>query len=85
MNAAIQKAVDQTNKQIASVGSMFDTAGKDVAEAFKVEAPEVKKIGCKEDGEKAFLCDVEISDKNGSKVTPVRFVKSSEGWVTADQ
>jgi hypothetical protein len=61
---------------------------------FKIDAPvmkltgieykSMKKIGCKEDGEKAFRCDVELKMgvAGADKMSPakMRFVKTSEGW-----
>lgn len=42
---------------------------------------EVKKTGCKEDGENAYRCDVEIVMTDGkSRNVPMRFVKGSNGW-----
>lgn len=51
------------------------------------ELKDVKKVGCKEDGEKAWRCDVEMKIKQGTvekiSVTAMRFVKSSDGWVVS--
>lgn len=45
----------------------------------------LKKIGCKEDGEKAYKCDLEVEvtqfEKTQTRVAPVRFVKTSDGWM----
>jgi hypothetical protein len=45
---------------------------------------DIKKVGCKADGENAYRCDVELvvlaGDKKDSKVVPLRFVKTSSGW-----
>ena len=47
------------------------------------ETTDLKKIGCKEDGEKAYRCDVEVTVKAGQKtklsLTSVRVVKTSNG------
>lgn len=44
----------------------------------------VKKIGCKEDGDNAYKCDVELEvtrmGQTGKAITSVRFVKGSDGW-----
>lgn len=44
----------------------------------------LKKIGCKEDGEKAYKCDVEVEvtqfDNTRASVAQLRFVKTSTGW-----
>lgn len=45
---------------------------------------DVKKIGCKPDGETAYRCDIELVMSTGaeskSQVVPMRFVKASSGW-----
>ena len=45
---------------------------------------DVKKVGCKADGENAYKCDVELvvanADKKDSMIIPIRFVKTSTGW-----
>lgn len=47
----------------------------------------VKKIGCNEDGENAFKCDVEVEvtqlGKTNNGVVPMRFTKGSNGWVVS--
>lgn len=80
MNAAVQKSVEENNKQMAALGGMFGGAGRGMTDKLKVEAPQVKKIGCKEDGQNAYICDIELVTKDGKKVTPARFVKASDGW-----
>jgi predicted small lipoprotein YifL len=72
MNKAVKKSIDDSNRQMASIG---------FGSAFSSEVPEVKKLGCKEDGDNAFRCDIEINGKAGKKVVPARFVKGSDGWV----
>ena len=81
MNAAVKRSVEESNKQMAAMGNMFGGAGRGITDAMKVEVPEVKKIGCKEDGEKAYRCDIEVISKQGRNVTPARFVKTSDGWM----
>ena len=48
------------------------------------EIKSVKKIGCKDDGEKAYRCDVEIELQQGGSThkgpASLRFVKGSDGW-----
>ena len=45
----------------------------------------LNKIGCKEDGEKAYRCDIEIEVTQDGKTNKgpmsMRFVKGSDGWV----
>lgn len=53
----------------------------------KAELKDVRKVGCKADGEAAFLCDIELVMQHGestkSQVVPLRFVKGSSGWMLA--
>lgn len=48
------------------------------------EVKDVKKVGCKQDGESAYRCDIEITVASGaekkSQISPMRFVKGSSGW-----
>lgn len=45
---------------------------------------DVKKLGCKPDGESAYRCDIELvvmtGAENKSQVVPMRFVRASSGW-----
>lgn len=47
----------------------------------------VKKIGCNEDGENVFKCDVEVEvtqlGKTNNAIVPMRFAKGSNGWVVS--
>ena len=54
------------------------------------QPPEIlsfNKVGCKDDGENAVKCDIEMSLKwpgqepTGKRVQSFRFVKGSDGWV----
>lgn len=48
----------------------------------------VKKIGCKEDGENAWRCDIELQFAAGeasrSQVGKVRLVRASNGWTVSE-
>lgn len=48
----------------------------------------VRKIGCKDDGEKAYRCDVEIelvqAGTVAKKPVSLRFVKGSDGWLVSN-
>ena len=50
---------------------------------------DVKKVGCKADGESFYLCDVEVVLMKGaeskSQVVPMRFYKQSTGWQVVNQ
>lgn len=69
---------------------MERAVGKGAVQAMRGRAGEVKsvkKIGCKEDGEKAYRCDIEVEVKQGEQIVKapasMRFVKGSDGWVVA--
>ena len=51
---------------------------------FNSEVPEFKKLGCKDDGERAYRCYIEVITKRGKKIIPARFVKGSDGWVVTN-
>ena len=44
----------------------------------------VKKLGCKADGDNAYVCDIELTidaeGKKNAKSIPMRLVKTSSGW-----
>ena len=52
------------------------------------EINSLKKIGCKEDGERAYRCDVELemTQFGITNKAPVnlRFVQASEGWTVVE-
>jgi hypothetical protein len=84
IKAAIEKQMGADVKAMAQMG------GKQAADMFKGLVPEiksVKKIGCKEDGEKAYKCDVEMEvtqmGSTNKGVAPMRFVKGSDGWIAS--
>jgi hypothetical protein len=78
-------------KQIAAESKAMDQfGGKGMADQLKGLIPEVKiikKIGCKEDGENAYKCDVEMEvtqmGNTNKGIAPVRFVKGSDGWMAS--
>lgn len=61
--------------------------GKSVA-GLAPEIKQFKKIGCKEVGENAYLCDVEVEvsqlGTTNKAATSMRFVKASDGWALAN-
>jgi hypothetical protein len=84
IRAAIEKQMEVDAKAMAQMG------GKQVADMVKGLLPEiksVKKIGCKEDGEKAYKCDVEMEvtrmGNTNKGIAPIRFVKGSDGWIAS--
>lgn len=87
----IQAAFDRRGEQQAqALKSMLGTqlgtvAGKLFGEP---QVRNVRKIGCKADGEQAYRCDLEFEvqamGQDTKQVAAMRFVKASEGWVLTD-
>ena len=80
ISALLKKDLDTANEQMKRLS-------KDAQ--MQTTLHSVKKVGCKADGEKAYLCDVEIDVEAplvGRKkaVAPIRLVKGSDGWVTSN-
>lgn len=82
IKAAVEKQVK------AERDAMERISGKQAMEMMKGMFPEIKsvhKIGCKEDGEKAYKCDVEVEvvqgNQTGKNAAVLRFVKGSDGWI----
>lgn len=61
-------------------------AGREEEELLK-NIKNMKKIGCKADGDNAYKCDVELevtrSGTTNKGVIPMRFVKGSDGWMAS--
>jgi hypothetical protein len=79
VRAALSKQIEEGRvqaEQIMGKGAFLD---HQVAEAKKKVAT-TKLIGCKSDGEKAYVCDIE-TDASASRV---RMVKGSDGWIAGE-
>lgn len=80
IQAAFKKQIEQDVAQMQRFGG--PAAG--MLKAMTPEVIDAHKIGCKEDGEKAYRCDVELEVRQNGAVqkAPVslRFVKTSDGW-----
>lgn len=81
---AVQRQMSAEREAIEKI------AGKSGAGMFQRmvgELKSVRKIGCKEDGEKAYQCDVELEiaqgDKTAKGATVMRFVQTSDGWTVS--
>ena len=83
MKAALEPELKQMLEMQANMTNPFTGRAKP-ASATGPKLEEIRKIGCKDDGEKAYRCDVEIVIVEGgakrSSVVPARFVKTSSGW-----
>ncbi|MDY0747932.1 hypothetical protein SNE35_25750 [Paucibacter sp. R3-3] len=79
-----QERAEETARAVG--GGMAGDMVRQASAQSQVEIVSVHKVGCKEDGEKAYRCDVEIEASRGGKTAKappmsIRFVKGSDGWV----
>ena len=80
----ISKAIkSQTEKEARTLNNLPFGMGA----SMQVKVNEVKKIGCKEDGENAYKCDIELEVEQQGKTSKApmsaRFVKGSDGWMVS--
>ena len=78
----IRGALARQIKVERDAAAKFGGAG--LVDSMFPEVTGVNKIGCKEDGEKAYRCDVEVevsrSGKKSKGPAAIRLVKLSDGW-----
>ena len=83
MKTALESDVKQMLQMQANMDHAFGGRGR-AASAAGPKLEDILKVGCNDDGEKAYYCDVEIvivdgTEKKSLGVT-ARFVKTSSGW-----
>ncbi len=75
---------EPSEKDIQAAITKDQQATPDMVKGIIPEVTSAKKVGCKADGEKAYLCDLEMEIKQmgmtNKVVAPIRFVKVSDGW-----
>lgn len=75
---------EPSEKEIEAAIAKEQAATPELVKGLVPEVANVKKVGCKADGDKAFICDLEMDVKQlgvtNKAVAPVRFVKASDGW-----
>lgn len=86
--ADMTKAIDkQIQAEMTAAKQFMGGAGASMAEKMAPKLENLKKIGCKDDGENAYRCDIEIEiTQNGATnkaPTSMRFVKGSDGWMAS--
>jgi len=79
VRGALAKQVDAGRAQAEQLMGKNSFLDKQI-EQQKQAIEGVKLIGCKSDGEKAWLCDVESKGGAGR----VRMLKGSDGWIASD-
>ena len=79
VRTALENQVDAGRAQAEQLMGKSSFLDKQIEEQKKaIEG--VKLIGCKSDGDKAYLCDVEAKGGAGR----VRMLKGSGGWIASD-
>jgi hypothetical protein len=84
----MKKAIDiQLQAEMTAAKQFMGGAGASMAEKLMPKIESLKKIGCKDDGENAYRCDLELEvTQNGitnKAPTRMRFVKGRDGWVAS--
>jgi hypothetical protein len=84
----MQTAIDkQMQVEMTAAKNFMGGAGASMAEKLMPKIESIKKIGCNDDGENAYRCDLELEvTQNGmTNKAPVkmRFVKGSDGWIAS--
>jgi len=88
LEARIKTQAEQTR----NIGVQFGSPGATAKMADQIASTkvlDVHKIGCKPDGDNAFICDydAEISRQGKTRKldpTQIRLVKSSDGWAASN-
>lgn len=90
LNGAIQAEQNQLKGLTAGLTAELPGDANPLTKMMSIEVTNLEKIGCKESGEKAYVCDVRYTVKGGlfgddgrSMAAPVRMVNASDGWVAS--
>ncbi|MGF6242782.1 MULTISPECIES: hypothetical protein [Paraburkholderia] len=79
VRAALQKQVEAGRAQAEQLMGKSAFLDKQIDQQ-KQAVDGIKLIGCKNDGDKAYVCDLE---SNGG-ASRVRMLKGSDGWIASD-
>lgn len=82
---ALEQQMNRERQAMGALGGAFGASMSKMAQDLMPMVKGVHKIGCKDDGENAYRCDVEMALEQGGKLdkttTQLRLLKGSEGWV----
>lgn len=86
--ADMKKAIDkQVQAEMTATKQFMGGAGASMAEKLTPKIENLKKIGCKDDGENAYRCDLELevtqNGRTNKAPTRMRFIKGSDGWMAS--
>ncbi|WP_233964652.1 cell wall-binding protein [Pectobacterium versatile] len=75
-----QDMFNALNQSIESGNSAVRAVNPDVSQAMLRKLNSVKKIDCAKESDKSYKCNAEISINNQNRTTPVRLLKTDDGW-----
>ena len=84
-NSDIEKAV---SANAAQGSAQMEQLSRGSSKSFMPEVHSVKKLGCRQQTDTAYLCDIELDMTSpqgvrGKVPTSMRFIKGSEGWAAS--
>ncbi len=68
------------NKSIESGNSAIRAINPNVSQEMLRKLNSVKKIDCIKETDKSYKCNAEISINNENRTTPVKLLKTDDGW-----
>lgn len=88
---ALQSALQNEKDQLYGPGGMFGrSAANSFGDMVDFEISDFEKVGCKEDGENSYICNVSYTLSGGlfgktrrPVAAPIHVVKASDGWTVA--
>lgn len=84
VNRDVKPQLEAQTQALSGLSSML---GGGAAKAGRAELSDVQKVGCKEHGASAYVCDIELVMQVGvdrsAQIVQMRFVKGSSGWMLA--
>lgn len=90
LNSLIQQEQEQMKSLTAGLSAGLPGGANPLKDMMSIEVTDLEKIGCKEGGEKAYVCDVRYTIKGGmfgdngrSMANPIRMLNSSSGWIAS--
>jgi outer membrane murein-binding lipoprotein Lpp len=68
------------NQSIESGNSAVRAINPNASQQMLRKLNSVKKIDCAKESDKSYKCNAEISINNENRTTPVRLLKTDDGW-----
>ncbi|MDF1609355.1 hypothetical protein PZ897_14305 [Hoeflea sp. YIM 152468] len=90
INKALNRAIREEQAQLKGLAAGLIGGDNPFGDLLAIEVTDLEKIGCKESGDKAYVCDVRYTVKGGhfgnsgrSMAMPVRILNASDGWIAS--